>query len=68
MEPIVACARQLMPNAKIGACGSPGGWNEGLRPFLHLFDGVSHHNYSPRTETLDHVPVEDRVSALVLDR
>ena len=32
MIPIVACARRLMPKAKVGACGlSEFGWNVGVR-------------------------------------
>jgi hypothetical protein len=56
MLPIVACARKLMPRAKIGACGCANDsynssdvkrntWNPGLRPYLHHFDGVSLHHY-----------------------
>lgn len=49
VTPIVACARQLMPKALIGAVGCHGRWNQGLRPYVHLFDGITIHNYSPRT-------------------
>ena len=61
MVPIVACARQLMPRAKLGACGSGygrayGDWNEGLRPYMHLFDGITHHNYNPRTRDVMALP------------
>ena len=51
MVPIVACARKLMPKAKIAACGGGPDWVEGLRPYFHhtppLFDGLTHHQYSP---------------------
>ena len=49
VTPIVACARRLMPKALVGAVGCPGAWNRGLRPYAHLFDGITLHNYSPRT-------------------
>ena len=54
----VACARQSTPHAKLASCGgythsngmrSPA-WNVGLRMYVHLFDGVLHHNYSPNTQ------------------
>ena len=51
MVPIVACARKLMPQAKIAACGGPADWIDGLRPYFQrqppLFDGLTHHNYDP---------------------
>ena len=62
MVPIVACARKLMPNAKLAACGAGGEWNKGLRPYAHLFDGFTHHNYSPRTPEVDALPVSVRTS------
>lgn len=62
MIPIVQCARQLMPRAKLAACGSGGAWNEGLRPYLHLFDAVTHHNYSPHTRDVAALPEDARLS------
>jgi hypothetical protein len=62
MIPIAQCARELMPNAKIGAVGTPGEWNKGLVPYLHLFDGVSHHNYSPRRADVDALSPSDRIT------
>jgi len=66
MVPIVACARKLMPKAKIAACGGAGAWNEGLKPYFQrsppLFDGLTHHNYSPRTETVTALPPGDQMS------
>ena len=66
MVPVVACARKLMPNASIGACGAAGTWNEGLRPYFQrsppLFDGLSHHNYSPSTHSVTSLPAQDQMS------
>ena len=68
MEPIVACARRLMPHAKIATLGATGmssrsqEWERGLRPYLHLFDGVTLHDYSPGTSIVDALPPAQRVS------
>jgi hypothetical protein len=63
VTPIVACARRLMPKALVGAVGCPGAWNRGLRPYVHLFDGITLHNYSPRTrESLRFANEGDRFS------
>ena len=68
MVPIVACARRLMPHAKIATLGATGmssrsqEWERGLRPYLHLFDGVTLHDYSPGTSTVAALPAEQRVS------
>lgn len=62
MLPIIECARRLMPAAKIGFCGLGGSWNQGLRPFLHLVDGVSHHTYAPRRAEVAALPQSLQVS------
>lgn len=69
MRPIVACARKLMPRAKVGACGWTGDgmpqftkWNRGLRPYAHLFDGISQHDYAPRHRDIVNVPEGERVT------
>ena len=63
MVPIVQCARKLMPHAKLAACGNGGGaWNAGLKSYLHIFDAITHHNYSPNTEDVDKLPANARVS------
>ena len=62
MVDIIACARALMPHAKIAAVGKPGAWNSGLRPYLHLLDGVSHHTYSPHKSTVQALPRGQQLS------
>jgi hypothetical protein len=64
MVPIVACARKLMPHAKLAACGyiTPSEWNDGLKQYLHLFDGLTLHDYSPRSETVAGLPGQQRIS------
>ena len=68
MVPIVACARTLMPHAKIAVLGATGTstrsqeWERGLQPYLHLFDGVTLHDYSPGTSTVAALPTEQRIS------
>ena len=62
MLPIVACARKLMPHAKLAACGNPGEWNDGLKPYLHLFDGLTLHDYSPGSKTVAALPEQQRIS------
>jgi hypothetical protein len=62
MLPIITCARRLMPRAKIGFCGLMGNWNQGLRPYVHLVDGVSHHTYAPGKAQVGALPTEARVA------
>ena len=63
VAPIVACARQLMPKALVAAVGCAGAWNQGLKAHAHLFDGVTIHNYSPRTaDSLKYQHEGDRMS------
>ena len=49
VQQVATCARKLMPRAKLMAVGAAGGWNQALRSsgLLHLFDGVSLHEYEP---------------------
>ena len=69
VRPIVACARKLMPLAKVGACGWTGDgraqyerWNRDLRPHAHLFDGISQHDYLPAHRDIAPIPEEERVT------
>jgi hypothetical protein len=62
MVDIIACARTLMPHAKVAAVGTPGAWNRGLRPYLHLIDGVSHHTYAPSKSSVQSQSREEQVS------
>jgi hypothetical protein len=66
VQEVVACARKLMPSAKLIAVGAPGGWNQALRSsgLLHTFDGVSLHEYEPSGQAVNATAkaLADRVS------
>jgi hypothetical protein len=69
MQPVVACARKLMPRAKVAAAGWIGNgseataaWNRGLRPYASIFDGVSQHGYAPTHLEIKDVPESQRVT------
>lgn len=65
MVPIIACTRKLMPAAKIAIMRQgTGSWDIPLRPFVHLVDGATLHDYSPSTGAADKHPAEERISYL----
>jgi hypothetical protein len=45
----------------VTAVGLPGDWNVGLRPYLHLLDGVTHHTYDPWRAEVEALPWEHQL-------